>query len=143
MVQAVLFSGRQLLSVTLILLAVSACEKNETSYFPLEKGLRWQYNIEKRTVKGSTQIKDIVQNMGQVDPDIEGLYLFQSVSGTRFKIRHSNGLFELHDQLPGNNPSIILKYPLEVGSNWESTLTTSTIATHDSKAGEVIESIPV
>lgn len=145
------FFSRQLLPATLLLLAICACEKNDTSYFPLDENLRWQYNIEKRTVEGSTQIKDIVQNMGQTDSDVEDLYLFQSVSGTKFKVRHSKELVELHEQLSANDkgkahgsgPTIILTYPLKPGSSWKSRLTTSTIATHDRKAGEVIESIPV
>ena len=138
-------SGPAFAVLLALLLGTTACTDNETSYFPLDKGRRWQYEIETNTVEGTRKQKDVVQSMGRVNNGVANLYRFRSASGQESMVLSTGEEVGLVNQIEPqmNLHTIFLKHPVEAEASWESVITTSTIATFDRKAGNFIEDVPV
>ena len=110
-----------------LLYLLSACSDTDISYFPVEKGRRWQYDIETKTVEGTRRKKDIVQVMGSVEKDQTHLVGFRSASGQKSAFTKNADEVRIYKGDYANTAEIdeqalhttILKYPVEVGKNWE------------------------
>ena len=132
-------------ALTVLACCLLACSDSKSSYFPVEKGNRWQYEIETNTVEGARKQKDILQALGPAKTAEAHLYRFRSASGQESIIRVSPEEVRLVKALEPRLEfdTTLLRFPIESGNSWESVITTSTIATFDRKAGDFIEDVPV
>lgn len=118
---------------SLILILLSACSSEQnTSYFPLEEGWQWRYQVTKTTRDGVRQQKYIY--IGLADRIIEGqtMAVRKSADGSIFYYHESEeGLLYLGKEIQSGierkfhrDEHLVLRYPLEKGSQWQDTTQT-------------------
>ncbi|MFT5134259.1 MAG: hypothetical protein ACI9SC_002734 [Gammaproteobacteria bacterium] len=134
-----------------VLLCIISCAKNESSFYPLEAGLVWLYEIKKHTVIGVSRQRELIHNLGQRDTGEEKTYIRTSATGTESIYLHTeNGIRLKYRILPDKTiikdndiTTTIFDYPLTVGTQWQDFFITSSLKSFDPQAKDVIESIPV
>ncbi len=121
----------QLVFLLLIILCVS-CSKKEYSYFPLNKGYKWQYDVILITKDGLLNQKYILNNIGKNELDGKPVYLRESLDGTVLYYSITDeGIYYLGND---NNRTVEEKFnediqlvipeKISVGSVWEQTTIT-------------------
>ncbi len=121
----------QLVFLLLIILCVS-CSKKEYSYFPLNKGYKWQYDVILITKDGLLNQKYILNNIGKNELDGKPVYLRESLDGTVLYYSITDeGIYYLGND---NNRTVEEKFnediqlvipeKISVGSVWEQTTVT-------------------
>lgn len=113
-------------------LLIISCSQKENSYFPLDKGYKWQYDVSLITRDGLLNQKYIFNNLGKGELNGESVYLRQSLDGSILYYSLSEeGIYYL-----GNinsqriNPEfnedkqLIIPNELSVGTEWEHTTVT-------------------
>lgn len=113
--------------VFFILFFCISCKENGNTYFPLNKGLKWQYDVALITRDGLSNQKYIFNNLGKRKLDGESVFLRESVDGTISYYSNDEG--EIHylgykdSQLLNSefneNKQIILPKNISVGTNWQ------------------------
>jgi len=143
-----LFRIRRILYLSILLFCTS-CEKTDISYFPLKPYLYWHYDINKVTVIGKSNLREIISNQGSrktsegrlfVQKSITGIESLYDVSssGINLKLRlTSEGKPLERDMLPG----IVFNYPLNVGTQWRDSVSTSMLKSYDPRARDIRETI--
>jgi hypothetical protein len=139
---------RQLLCFSILLCSI-ACDKQDPGFFPLQSGLNWQYNIEKRTVHGQVQQKEIINSLGS--KDAQNTFVLNSINGTQYQYLINDAGVYLEDSIdPAGEPALknsflstVFNFPLVVGTQWQDFITTRLIRSYDIRAEAVIESVPV
>jgi hypothetical protein len=115
----------------LILLSAS-CTNNEKSYFPLNKGYKWQYDVALITRDGLLNQKYIFNNLGQRELNGEPVYLRQSIDGSvSYYSATEEGTYYLGNIQNKSLPpefqeyrQVILPKDISVGTEWEDTTIT-------------------
>ncbi len=59
-----------------------SCSNTEQSYFPLNKGYKWRYDVSLETRDGLQKQKYILNNIGESELDNSPVYLRESLDGT-------------------------------------------------------------
>ena len=116
----------RLLTVVFILLCTS-CTDTEQTYFPLTKGLKWQYDVALITRDGLSNQKYIFNSLGKGDFNGEPAYLRESIDGTISYYSlgeegtHYLGNFDTNSFPPVKNEykKIILPKDIAIGATWE------------------------
>lgn len=121
--------------VTLILLSLllsSGCDTGIDSnrYFPLEKGLYWQYDMAYTTMDGRFKGVYAVENLGKKEIDGAVTYVRQLLDGSyNYILVDEQGVF-----LKGREKTInlgthytevgryLFRFPLQAGNSWEETI---------------------
>jgi hypothetical protein len=111
----------------LLFLLCIACSKNENSYFPLNKGVKWQYDVALITRDGLLNQKYFFNNLGEGELNGMPVYLRQSIDGSILYYSSSEeGIHylgnidsqSLHSEFT-EDKQLILPNELSVGSEWE------------------------
>ncbi|MEC7875227.1 MAG: hypothetical protein VYC15_00305 [Pseudomonadota bacterium] len=120
-----------LLIIFLALVSIG-CSKKENSYFPLNAGLKWQYNVALTTRDGLEKQKYILQNIGLGELNSEPVFLRESLDGTILYYSLSEeGIYylgnsdsKLLDPKFYSDRQIVIPKNLTVGAKWnQSTIT--------------------
>ena len=116
----------------LLLFSITACEKQKASYFPLEPGLEWRYNVIKTTRDGVERQKYIFINLDEREVNgqvvtarrfMDGALLFYRE--TDEGVLYTGKMFKTGmDVSVENEASFVFHYPLEQGNEWEELTTT-------------------
>ncbi len=110
----------------------ASCSNKENSYFPLNKGFKWQYDVVLTTRDGVLKQKYILNNLGKAELNGVPVYLRHSLDGTILYYSVSNeGLYYLgnldsHSIQPQFNEDKYLVIPesLSIDTEWEQTTIT-------------------
>ncbi len=68
--------------ILFLLLLCLSCAKTDESYFPLNKGYKWRYDVSLETRDGLQKQKYILNNIGESERDNSPVYLRESLDGT-------------------------------------------------------------
>ncbi len=118
------------------LLLLTACsEQQDNSFFPLEKGLNWQYASTVTTMDLVKQGKYLVRNMGADTHEGRSVYLQESHNGAQYLYDVSEqgvkrvGIRHKLDIRTRFEPQgyFTLKYPLVKGTEWRQSTTTGVL----------------
>ncbi|NKB38581.1 MAG: hypothetical protein GKR93_15715 [Gammaproteobacteria bacterium] len=139
------------ISLLTLILLLNACEKNTSGYFPLQKGLIWQYSIENYAVNVHSSEKEIIQNIGSEGSGTDKVFVNNSVTGLRSYYQQNDEAVLLKYQIlpdgtriePGDIRATIFRYPLQTGNSWKGVMTTNSLQSYDAHAHAVLEDIPV
>jgi hypothetical protein len=115
-----------LISFILIWLCTS-CADNSDSYFPLTKGLKWQYDVTLITRDGLSNQKYMFNNLGEGELKGEPAYLRESIDGTvsyyslSEEGTHYLGNLDTNSYPPVKNEykKIILPKDIIIGTTWQ------------------------
>ena len=103
-----------LLSVLLGGFALHGCGRATESYFPLEKGWRWVYRIDLRTMDGSSHKKYTVENLGRTALEAQAVSARRTGDGTTYYYRKdANSVFRVGEALP-DEPTRLYPTPIIV-----------------------------
>jgi hypothetical protein len=122
----------KLFFIFLLCLFCASCSNTENSYFPLNKGYKWQYDVVLTTRDGVLKQKYILNNIGKAELDGALVYLRQSLDGTALYYSASNeGIYYLGKldsrsvQSQFNEDKyLVIPEALFVGAEWEQTTIT-------------------
>ncbi|MDZ7736066.1 MAG: hypothetical protein U5P41_08150 [Gammaproteobacteria bacterium] len=115
--------------VVLLLFAMllTACSNDRQTYFPLDPGTYWRYNIKSTTMDGMETKKYIIQVTQPRDWQGESVPVRTTLAGMHvFYEQNDEGIFRIatrrHDQktptaVPDDRHTV-LKYPLQPGTSW-------------------------
>ena len=111
----------------LIFLISTACSKKENSYFPLNGGLKWHYNVSLTTRDGLEKQKYILHNIGVDELNGETVFLRKSLDGTILYYSISDdGIYYLGNlDSKATNPKfyadkrIVMPKPFTIDKKWE------------------------
>lgn len=110
---------------------LSSCSKNSDTYFPLEQGLRWGYDVRLETMDGVREQKYYYSSRGKQTLNDKNVYVKQSMQGNLlYYIEDETGLHHLASvdrnvsregelQEFNNAERSIFQYPLEEGKQWQ------------------------
>lgn len=118
-------------SLSLYLLCIG-CSKNENSYFPLNKGMKWQYDVAMITRDGLSNQKYILNNIGEGELAGSPVYLRHSLDGSLLYYSVSEeGIYYLGNMNTLNiepefkqDKELLIPNKIAVGTKWEETTTT-------------------
>lgn len=108
------------------------CSKNEISYFPLNKGFKWQYDVALINRDGLSNQKYILNNLGKSKLNGEEVYLRRSLDDSLLYYTVSDeGIFYKGNINSQNinpefkeNYQLVIPGELSVGVKWEESTTT-------------------
>ena len=110
----------------ILILLCTACVDDKDSYFPLTKGLKWQYDVALITRDGLSNQKYMFNSFGEGELNGEPVFLRQSVDGTVSYYSNGSGTHYLgYKNSQTLNPEfneykqIILPEDISVGVKWE------------------------
>ncbi len=111
----------------LIFLISTACSKKENSYFPLDSGLKWHYNVSLTTRDGLEKQKYILHNIGSDELNGETVFLRKSLDGTILYYSISDdGIYYLGNlDSKATNPKFfadkrfVMPKPFVIDKKWE------------------------
>ena len=126
-------SRRSQIFVAVIFFYLSACSKNENSYFPLNEGYKWQYDVSLITMDGLSRQKYIFKNLGKGKLDGKKVYLRESLDGSILYYSDTNeGIHYLGNiDSQGLNSKfnagkqLVIPSTLEVKNKWTNTTITN------------------
>lgn len=109
------------------MLVVSCSFEPSSSYFPLEEGLTWRYQVTKTTRDGMRQQKYIYTSIAEKIVEGQSVSVRISVDGALFYYRETEaGLFYVGKEIQSGiareflrDEHLILSYPLEVSQQWQ------------------------
>lgn len=112
--------------VALVLVCVSCSHKNQ-SYFPLNEGYKWHYDVTLITRDGLKNQKYILNNLGKSELDGKPVFLRRSLDGTiLYYSEDDEGIVYLgnvSDLVPGlvfnADEQIVMRNPIKVDTTWE------------------------
>ncbi len=120
-----LFRNKFLLTplIYLCLIIPYGCNRYQESYFPLDKGFRWLYSIDSKTIDGRRVTKYIVENIGSTVLDGHKVSARRSWDGTTYYYRKdANGVLRIGENLLDNSarfyltPIVVLPNPATLSS---------------------------
>lgn len=107
---------------------LTACSENNIGdkYFPLEKGLSWEYDVSTQYPTESSQSTLTINNIGKVTYKNEPFYVRRTSSGIDYYIKfddkgvYRKGIRTLVELKPrfDREKRYIFKYPLLIDNNW-------------------------
>jgi hypothetical protein len=120
------------LILLLLSLLITACSDSEQSYFPLEKGVKWQYDVSLINRDGISNQKYILNNLGESELNGEPVYLKQSFDGTILYYSNSDNGIQYLGKADSNNINFnfkeekkqVIPDKIDVGTVWEELTTT-------------------
>lgn len=120
-------SNKSSLLVLFYILFVFGCSKNDASYFPLNEGYKWRYNVSLETRDGIEKQKYILNNLGNRELEGKLVYLRQSLDGTILYYSESKAgihyLGSINDKrlVPEfkEDKQFVMPFPAVVGTKWE------------------------
>lgn len=109
-----------------------SCKEDGNTYFPLNKGLKWQYDVAMVTRDGLSNQKYIFNNLGKRKLDGKTVYLRHSMDGTvSYYSSNEEGTYYLGNIDSENlnpefnqNKKVILPNELSPGSEWQAVTVT-------------------
>jgi DUF3108-like len=116
----------------LLLLLCLGCSKHDDSYFPLDKGYKWQYDVALLTRDGLSNQKYFLSNLGEGKLNGESVYLRKSFDGSILYYSDTNeGIYylgsidtqSLHPEYK-EEKQLIFPEQLSIGTEWEETTIT-------------------
>ena len=143
-----LFDIKRILYLSIVLCCTS-CENKAISYFPLEADLYWQYDINKDTVIGKSNLREIISNQGPRKTSEGLLFVQKSITGIESLYEANSSGINLKHRLTTQGepveksllPGIVFNYPLSVGTQWRDSVTTSMLKSYDPRARDIRERI--
>lgn len=104
-----------------------SCSGPEPTYFPLQSGYKWRYDVAMTTRDGLENQKYILNNLGRSELNAEPVYARQSLDGTLLYYAIENDeiryLGSDSRDVPGGefkpDQQIVMKQPLELNAKWE------------------------
>lgn len=120
--------GRLCIVIVSLSLLIS-CSGPDPTYFPLQSGYKWRYDVAMTTRDGLEKQKYILNNLGPSKLNSEPVYARQSLDGTLlyYAIEDDEIRYLGSDSrdVPGGqfkpDQQIVMKQPLELNTNWETT----------------------
>jgi hypothetical protein len=115
----------------------SACTGPDTSYFPLSKDKHWRYHITATSMGGTSFKRLFLNSLPSRIIEGETTYIQKSLTGTQFLYQQNDlGIFRI-GFIVADGPSLkkiedeqlILPANIDVGSEWESTVSTQILTT--------------
>ena len=109
-------------------LLISSCGGHVgDAYFPLQNGLTWTYVLTTTYLDEETKEVVTLENLGKKQFDEKSYYVRRSSYGVDYYLNaddsgvHRDAIRTLVELKPraDSNPRFVLKYPLEVGTNWQ------------------------
>ena len=123
--------NKHVLLITLCFL-LGACKSNETSYFPLNSGYSWHYDVRQITRDGLDRQKYILNNLGEGELDGQRVFLKRSIDGTTLYYSMTEDAIvylgntnnkTLSPEFKQENQTVIRK-PFSVDTEWQQLTTT-------------------
>ncbi len=114
------------------LILSGACSRRNASYFPLNAGYKWQYDIRQKTRDGLIRQKYILSNLGESILDKQTVFLRHTLDGTALYYSVSDreivylGYSKNNALVPEfkKDRQIVIRKPVVVNTQWEqSTMT--------------------
>ena len=105
---------------------LQSCDSNSDSYFPLDKGLTWRYQVSSVTSHYKNQDILVIQNMGVEVIDQKNLYVRRTSLGTNYYFVKENqdvlrvakrAAVELRPKFD-EEKRYVIKGPFEPGTSW-------------------------
>ena len=109
-------------------ISVTSCSLEQSStYFPLEEGLKWRYQVTKTTRDGVRQQKYIYTNLDDRFVEGQTVSVRKSENGSLFYYRETEeGLLYVGKEIQSGvtreflrDEHFILRYPLQVSKQWQ------------------------
>ena len=109
------------------MLVTSCSFEQSSSYFPLEEGLTWRYQVTKTTRDGARQQKYIYTSIAEKIVEGQSVSVRKSVDGALFYYRETEaGLFYVGKEIQSGiareflrDEHLIFRYPLEESQQWQ------------------------
>ena len=120
-------------SLAIFFLAIcTSCSNKEYSYFPLNSGLKWHYNVLLTTRDGLKKQKYILHNIGSDKLNSEPVFLRKSLDGTTLYYSVlEKGIYYLGssdsrilDPKFISNKQLVIPKPFTIDTKWEQLTTT-------------------
>lgn len=113
-------------------LLIAGCSQKDESYFPLNNGYKWVYDVSLETEDGLEKQKYILANLGESEREDKSVYLRQSLDGTILYYSVSDEgthyLGSVNDK--GLKPEfkedkhLVMPFSYAVGTEWQQSTTT-------------------
>ena len=118
--------------ILLFTVYISACSKEDQSYFPLAGGYKWRYDVTQITRDGLEKQQYILSNLGESKLNELPVYIRRSIDGTSlYYSMTDNGIDYLgHRPASGVDPEFVtdkqtvISFPLQEKTMWEQLTTT-------------------
>ncbi len=118
--------------ISLSILVTSCAVEQSSSYFPLEEGLTWYYQVTKTTRDSVQQQKYIYTSIAEKIVEGRSVSVRKSVDGTLFYYRETEaGLRYMGKEIQVGtvreflqDEHLIFRYPLEKGQQWQDATST-------------------
>lgn len=119
-------SKRNLIIFAVFIIYLTACSNNETSYFPLNEGYKWQYDVSLITMDGLSKQKYIFNNLGKRKLDGNEVYLRESLDDSILYYSNTDEGIHYLGKLDSQkiysefNPDkrLVIPATLNVGNEW-------------------------
>ncbi len=110
-----------------ILILITGCSNNDESYFPLQPGKYWRYQMRYQTMDGKFKGVYAVENLQPISRNDELIYVRKLLDGSiNYLKKTDEGIiltgWEKTTDLQTNNGELdkyILKFPLKEGNEWK------------------------
>lgn len=117
-----------LASLLLLCFWLNGCSETPQGYFPLEKGLSWQYRVTTVRKQGIEQEIFSVRSLGRVSSGEQNRYVRRTSAGTDYVLASDDsGIYRVAKRTvvedrpaPDPAPRYVLRFPLQVGTEWVS-----------------------
>lgn len=149
---------RMLGTVVPLLLAatlIPACGEDSSSYYPLTKGLWWEYRLRVETARGNVDGRYLVTNLGKRLVHGEAAAVREVHDGSQyFYARRKDGVYRLGSR-PGRagsapgawSPHLVMPTPAVAGATWKAAASTSVLArpigAYEKKVVNIVVRVPM
>lgn len=114
------------LIIFILIWLCTSCADNNDSYFPLTKGLKWQYDVALITRDGLSNQKYMFHNLGEKDFENKPVFLRESIDGTISYYSNIDDEIRYLGNIDSHslnakfieNKKIILPKELAIGTSW-------------------------
>lgn len=117
----------RLMALCVIVPLLASCSGNDATYFPLQSGYKWRYDVAMTTRDGLEQQKYILNNLGRSELNTESVFARQSLDGTLLyyakddaEVRYLGS--DSRDKPGGEfkpDQLVVMKHPPALDERWE------------------------
>lgn len=134
-----------------LLFAMSACADKPPSYFPLETGYSWHYQLQLTTMAGTEKQKYYVSSLPAQIIDGKTTYIHRSLTGTQILFRQTDAGVSRVGFVVADGASLktvvdeylVLPNNPQVGAEWDSVALTQTLTSGKPQGMQVMAKVPV
>ncbi len=116
--------------VITLFIFITNCSENSSDYYPLNEGIKWDYNLVLSSSSGSVTIKVVVENMGKRELNKQTVVpqkaTFDHTANYTFVKESENGIQVVGEQGVNNidpiifdSPRYVIKNPIKNGNSWQ------------------------